>query len=208
LLGVILDQLRSIIAFDGAAVLIQADDQLQILAYRGPIEEETALGLRFSLAESGANRLVVERRAPVIIADAQRDMGEAAQAFRQAAAAQGEALFAYIRSWLGVPLMVKDRILGMLCLDQEQAGYYSPFHGELALAFASQIAVAIENARLREQTEQMAAVAERSRLARELHDAVTQTLFSASLIADVLPRLWQRDPEVGTAVFVAVRGQG
>jgi signal transduction histidine kinase len=205
LLGVILDQLRSIISFDGAAVLIQTDDQLQLLAYRGPIDEETALGLRFPLAESGANRLVVEQRAPVIIADAQKDMSEAAQAFRQAAAAQGEDLFAYIRSWLGVPLMVKDRILGMLCLDQRQAGYYSAFHGELALAFAGQIAVAIENARLREQTEQMAAVAERNRLARELHDAVTQTLFSAGLIADVLPRLWQRNPELGQAKLEELR---
>ena len=41
-----------------------------------------------------------------------------------------------------------------------------------------------------------AALAERSRLARELHDAVSQTLFSASLIADVLPRLWDRDPDI------------
>jgi histidine kinase/GAF domain-containing protein len=38
---------------------------------------------------------------------------------------------------------------------------------------------------------------ERERLARELHDAVTQTLFSASLIAEVVPRLWDRDPEEG-----------
>ena len=205
LLGTILDQLKSVIAYDGAAVLIQAGDHLELAAYRGPIDQETALALRFPLAESGANKLVVERRAPVIIADAQTDMAEAAQAFRQAAAAQGEQHFAYIRSWLGVPLMVKDRILGMLCLDQAQPGYYNPFHGELALAFASQIAVAIENARLREQTEQMAAVAERNRLARDLHDAVTQTLFSASLIADVLPRLWERSPEVGRAKLEELR---
>ena len=43
----------------------------------------------------------------------------------------------------------------------------------------------------------IAVAAERSRLARELHDAVTQTLFSASLIAEVLPRLWERDPAEG-----------
>ena len=38
-----------------------------------------------------------------------------------------------------------------------------------------------------------------SALARELHDAVTQTLFSASLIADILPRLWEQDPAQGRA---------
>ena len=67
----------------------------------------------------------------------------------------------------------------------------------LALAFADNAAVAMENARLCSQAEQAAAAAERNRLARELHDAVTQTLFSASLIAEVLPRLWLRDPAEG-----------
>jgi PAS domain S-box-containing protein len=47
---------------------------------------------------------------------------------------------------------------------------------------------------LRQQAEQIAVANERSRLARDLHDAVSQTLFSASLIADVLPRLWLRNP--------------
>ena len=44
-----------------------------------------------------------------------------------------------------------------------------------------------------EQLEQMAAVAERERLARELHDSVTQALFSTCLIADTLPRVWEQD---------------
>lgn len=47
------------------------------------------------------------------------------------------------------------------------------------------------------QTREQAATAERTRLARDLHDAVSQTLFSASLIADVLPRIWERNPEQG-----------
>jgi signal transduction histidine kinase len=46
---------------------------------------------------------------------------------------------------------------------------------------------------------------ERQRLARELHDAVTQTLFSASLIADVVPRLWQRDPAEGRRRLAELR---
>ena len=50
---------------------------------------------------------------------------------------------------------------------------------------------------LAEQEKDKAAVAERQRLARDLHDAVTQTLFSASLIAEVLPRLWEKDHAEG-----------
>jgi signal transduction histidine kinase len=65
------------------------------------------------------------------------------------------------------------------------------------VAFGDQVALAIGNARLREQVEQAAMSAERDRLARELHDAVTQTLFSASLIAEAMPRIWERSPDEG-----------
>ncbi len=51
--------------------------------------------------------------------------------------------------------------------------------------------------RAEKHLEEAAATAERERLARELHDAVTQVLFSASLIADTLPRVWERHPEEG-----------
>jgi len=54
-----------------------------------------------------------------------------------------------------------------------------------------------ERVRAEQQLEEAAAAAERERLARELHDAVTQVLFSASLIADTLPRVWERHPEQG-----------
>lgn len=54
---------------------------------------------------------------------------------------------------------------------------------------------ALEEA-LRVQAREQTILEERQRLARDLHDAVSQTLFSASLIADVLPRLWERDPEL------------
>jgi len=67
----------------------------------------------------------------------------------------------------------------------------------LLSSIGKQIGVAMENAHLYEQAEQTAITAERGRLARELHDAVTQTLFSASLIADVTPVIWKRNPEEG-----------
>jgi signal transduction histidine kinase len=75
----------------------------------------------------------------------------------------------------------------------------------LALAFAQQAAIAIENARLYEQAQTLAILEERQRLARELHDAVTQTLFAGSLIADVLPRLWERDPAEGRRRLAELR---
>lgn len=58
---------------------------------------------------------------------------------------------------------------------------------------------------LAEQERENIATAERARLARDLHDAVSQTLFSASLIAEVLPRLWQKDPDAGRKSLEDIR---
>jgi PAS domain S-box-containing protein len=54
-----------------------------------------------------------------------------------------------------------------------------------------------ERKRVEAQLEEAATAAERERLARELHDSVTQVLFSATLVAEVLPQIWRRDPEKG-----------
>jgi nitrate/nitrite-specific signal transduction histidine kinase len=96
-----------------------------------------------------------------------------------------------------VPLSTMGRRLGFFILGKHEARQLSPEELSLLSSIGQQIGVAMENARLYEQAELVAITAERSRLARELHDAVTQTLFSASLIADVLPRIWTRDPEEG-----------
>jgi PAS domain S-box-containing protein len=61
------------------------------------------------------------------------------------------------------------------------------------------------NERLREKTAQDAVAAERTRLARDLHDAVTQTLFSTTLIADVLPDIWEMNPDEGRRRLEEVR---
>jgi nitrate/nitrite-specific signal transduction histidine kinase len=101
------------------------------------------------------------------------------------------------RAEIGVPIQVRGRVVGVL--DVQNAEVNSFDEGDLITlqTLADQIGVAVENARLFAQAEQSAAAAERQRLARDLHDAVTQTLFSASLIAEVLPRIWERDPEQG-----------
>jgi PAS domain S-box-containing protein len=96
---------------------------------------------------------------------------------------------------LAVPLKLKDEIYGGLMLYYREPRRFSPEEIELAVMFGDQAALAIENARLRVQAEQAAVAAERNRIARDMHDSVTQTLFSASLIAEVLPRLMQRQPE-------------
>ncbi|MBK8045711.1 MAG: PAS domain S-box protein [Anaerolineales bacterium] len=98
---------------------------------------------------------------------------------------------------LAVPLKIKDEVYGGLLLYYLEPRKFSNEEIELANTLGDHAVLAIENARLRARAEQTAVAAERNRIARDLHDSVTQTLFSATLIAEVLPRLVQRDSVEG-----------
>jgi len=106
---------------------------------------------------------------------------------------------------LGVPLSISGQIYGGLALFFGEGRTFSSEDVELGLTLVDQAALAIANAQLRERVEHIAAEAERSRLARDLHDAVTQTLFSASLIAEVLPGAWEADRDEGHQLLKELR---
>ena len=109
-----------------------------------------------------------------------------------------EHLSRHFKAVLAVPLIFpKGEVFGTLDLYYLQTRQFSDDEVQIARAFSNQTMLAIENARLRERAEQLAILSERDRLARDLHDTVTQTLFSASLIADVLPTIWEKSPEDG-----------
>src|SRR5690606_14268451 len=72
---------------------------------------------------------------------------------------------------------------------------FTSTHADRLRVFAGQAAIAIENARLYEQAQQVGVLQERQRLAHDLHDAVSQILFSASVIAETLPRIWDTNRE-------------
>lgn len=106
---------------------------------------------------------------------------------------------------LGIPLHLGKEIYGGLLMFYDQVRNFSDEDLELGFTFADQAALAIANDRLREQAEQTAVAMERSRLARELHDAVTQTIFSASLIAETVPPVWEMDQEEGRKLLQELR---
>lgn len=96
-----------------------------------------------------------------------------------------------------LPLHIRNKGLGVLAIIGGKGSVFSSAQLALFQSIADQLSVAVENARLFQKNEQAAITAERNRLARDLHDAVTQTLFSSSMIADVLPKLWERNPAEG-----------
>jgi len=100
-----------------------------------------------------------------------------------------------IRAELAVPIILGARVLGVLNVESS-----APFTEEDAAGLrvvAAQLAVAIENARLFGAAQEAAVLDERHRLARELHDAVAQQLFSASLVAQAVGPAFARDPAEG-----------
>ncbi len=109
------------------------------------------------------------------------------------------------RSELAVPLKTKTATIGVLDVQSDRLHAFDSSDLAVLRSLADQAAVAIENARLYEQARQLAVVEERQRLARELHDAVTQTLFSASLISEALPELWETDQREGKRLLGELR---
>jgi len=95
----------------------------------------------------------------------------------------------HYRAYLGVPLVIKDQVYGTLGLYYGDPRTFSEEEIQLGIALGDQAALAIENARLRSQASQVAVVAERERLARELHDSVTQSLYSLTLLAEASQRM-------------------
>lgn len=93
-----------------------------------------------------------------------------------------------IRSTLSVPITINGQIFGVFGMDYHQPRRFTADDTRLFLALAQRAAIAIGNARLYEQAEQAATLEERQRLARELHDAVTQSLYSLVLLSEAARR--------------------
>ncbi|MEP6989241.1 MAG: GAF domain-containing sensor histidine kinase, partial [Chloroflexota bacterium] len=110
----------------------------------------------------------------------------------------------WVRSNVIAPIRSNGTILGFLSLDSATPGYFTHVHAERLQTFADQASIAIQNARLFDRAKQAAITAERNRLANELHDTISQTLWSVSLISERLPAIWENDEDKGRLSLVTV----
>ena len=189
LLNLILDQIASIIPYSGAAIYtLEENSRLKVAAYQLPNMPNLAPSLSLPLEHAGRFRPVVTEKRVLVLEDV-RGEPPLARAYQAAGLAIPTALFQHSHSWIGIPLLLRGQVTGLLSLAHEQPGYYTETHARLAQAISHQIAVAIENARLYEQAQDLATLGERNRIARELHDSVTQLLYGISLLSTAASRL-------------------
>lgn len=102
-----------------------------------------------------------------------------------------------IRSCLGAPIQHGGEMIGFINLYSHRTKFFKENQAEGLQAFADQAAIAIGNARLYTQAQELASLEERQRLARDLHDSVSQLLWTAVLISYILPGNLEANPEEG-----------
>lgn len=192
--GLILDQLREIIEYNHAGLFSLEGTALVTLSMRGilPLEESTPI--RIPLHDPKTLKELFKDHRPVRIADAWNNDPKA-QSLRSLLQDGASVLLEGMHSWMWVPLAVKGRVIGAMGVAHKTPNFFTSHHADLALSVANQAAITMINAELYGHAQELAVLEERQRLARNLHDAVNQSLFSAGLIAEVLPRLWDRDQE-------------
>jgi signal transduction histidine kinase len=176
-------------------VFVFEGDELVMLDHRGPLAADAVANGRLPGRQMIA--CAQERNGSPLIIDSLWGDSEAARAFRDKAPEALMTLLIHVRSLLFVPLKVRERTIGFLLLDNSEPDRFTTRDGTLAWALANQAAVAIENARLYDHARDLAAFEERQRLARDLHDSVTQSLYTAAMLGRVLPRTWESDPTRG-----------
>jgi signal transduction histidine kinase len=180
LLGVILDGLKDVADYAASSLWTLQGEDMVLIASRSPEGDAPNVPVRFATANVAPGMWQALCAGEPIIVDNVYSDTEAARAYRATfGASPGSPVSA--GSWMAVPLMVKEQVTGMLTLFHERPQFYSLRHARLALALGHQAAVAIENAELYARAQEVAVLEERQRLARELHDSVSQALYSIVL---------------------------
>ena len=192
--GLILDQLRVLIEYTHAELFLLDGTAMVALAVRGSQNLEETVPFRINLKGPETLMRLFNQHQPDRIADVW-STDPSAQFLRSLLDDQMDLLLKGVHAWMWVPVAVKNRVIGSVGIAHVDKDYFTAHHADLALTVANQAAIALVNAELFEHAQALAAMQERQRLAQNLHDAVNQSLFSAGLIADVLPRLWEKDQD-------------
>lgn len=177
---------RVIHHYEGAIMLVEGPDVTVVRAKEVTVPgwAEAVNNLRFPIATTPNLYQVFKTGQPLIISDVRDYPGW-----------MENQPYEWIRCHALIPIQQETEVIGFFSWESPIPDSFTPEMLTSLQMFADQTAIALKNAQLYEQAQELAMLQERQRLARDLHDAVTQTMFSASMIAETLVRLWDRNPE-------------
>ena len=186
----ILLNLKSVIPHDSANImLLDEDGTATVVRYKGnplhPPPSERAFS-NFSVSDTPTLQRMKNSLEPMFLSNVDIESEWIPQMGSE-----------WIKSYVAAPIYYGDKVLGYLNLVSSKGGFYTATHAERLLAFANHASIAIRNVHLFNQAREIAILEERQRLAREMHDGVSQTLFTASVISESLHQQWERSPEKG-----------
>jgi PAS domain S-box-containing protein len=187
-INLILDEMMHVVPYDSASIMLLGDGYLEIVGGKGWENRNDVLGLRFPVPGDNPNTEVIEQKQPVILGDA-----------RKKYAPFNESPHDHIHSWLGVPLLVHGKVIGMIALDSKQDNYFKPEDAQLALAFSHNAAIAIENVRLYNAEQQKRQEAETLRQAAEL---ISSSLEIDQVLDNILQSIKAVVPYESASVFL------
>jgi len=145
LIATLLDQLRVIIPYETGTLWLRQGNRLTVRAARGFEDADERIGLTVAVEDSLLLKEMLEAGRPISVPDVRQDP-------RFPSLVEPRFM-----SWLGVPLLSKGEVVGVIALEKTEPKFYSPEHIQAARTFAGQAAVALENANLFEESIRRAA---------------------------------------------------
>lgn len=140
LIAGLLDQLRAILNYDTAILWLRQESRLSVAAARGFSDNEERIGLTVAVEDSELLKEMIASMRATIVGDVRADP-------RFPSMVEPDRL-----SWMGIPLVSKGEVIGVIALEKTEAHYYTIEHSQLITTFASQAAIALENSRLYEES--------------------------------------------------------
>lgn len=174
----ILENVHSVVAYEVADIMLINENIAYVAhsrGYKARNLDQVINSLRFPIDTTPSLREMYYEKKSIIIND-MRGNSEWIEHPQQE----------WMRAYAGIPIQMGNDILGFLNLVSSKPGTFSKEHLTWLESFAIQAAIAINNAQVHERTREIVVAEERQRMAREIHDTVSQMLFSSSMIAESL----------------------
>jgi diguanylate cyclase (GGDEF)-like protein/PAS domain S-box-containing protein len=141
----ILEQLKQVIPYDTASVQLLNGNELEIVGGSGFADPKAVIGIRFAIPGNNPNTVVLETGKPYLL----QEVGSVYSEFNKPP-------HDHIQSWLGVPLIAQDKVIGLLAIDSVVKNHFTNEDISVAATFANQVSVALENARIFKETQDQA----------------------------------------------------